>query len=240
MFLQYIYAQFSPIRADKSYLKEATRDQTEVQLIDRNSYYEISAVSKEYAAEPTTYYDETKIGFIFYPGGRIDSRAYAYKLKEIVENYPNVVVYVVKPFLNFAFFAVNAPDSIMTYETGITNWYIGGHSLGGAMACEYIAKSEKSITGLLLLASYCASTISSEKLNVLSLRGSNDAVLNSEKYDQSKSNLPQTAEHKVLQGANHAQWGNYGKQQGDGNADITDDEVLNYLIEEIGRFLYIK
>ena len=63
------------------------------------------------------------------------------------------------------------------------HWYIGGHSLGGAMAADYAAGHSSAFDGLVLLASYSAKDLSDASFPVLSLSiyGSEDGVLNMDK-----------------------------------------------------------
>ena len=65
-------------------------------------------------------------------------------------------------------------------------WYIGGHSLRGAMAASYLSGCADSYEGLLLLGSYSTEDFSNTDLSVLSIYGSEDMVLNREKYEECK------------------------------------------------------
>ena len=78
---------------------------------------------------------ETNIGFIFYPGARVQPRAYAPLAYDIAKSGYKVVI-VPMP-LNLAVFGVNRAESVMNRYDEITDWVIGGHSLGGAMAARY-------------------------------------------------------------------------------------------------------
>ena len=57
------------------------------------------------------------------------------------------------PF-NLAVLNSNAADKVMSKFNNIENWYIGGHSLGGAMAASYAAKHQDNLKGVVLLAAY--------------------------------------------------------------------------------------
>ncbi len=73
-----------------------------------------------------------KAGLIFYPGGRVDPRAYAPMARSIAaEGYLAVIVPMP---LNLAVFDWDAADRVMLAYPEISSWVIGGHSLGGAMA----------------------------------------------------------------------------------------------------------
>lgn len=75
------------------------------------------------------------IGFIFYPGAKVESSAYANIAKEIASNgYTTVIA---KMNFNLAILSPNRADSIISNYKDIDTWVIGGHSLGGVMASNY-------------------------------------------------------------------------------------------------------
>ena len=73
---------------------------------------------------------------------------------------------------------------------------------------------------------------------VRSVYGSEDGVLDMEKYEEAKDLLPEEHTEVIIAGGNHAQFGNYGEQDGDGIATISSDEqqdaTVNAIIEFIG------
>jgi poly(3-hydroxybutyrate) depolymerase len=113
-----------------------------------------------------------------------------------------------------------------------TNWYIGGHSLGGAMAANYAANHEKLLSGVVLLAAYSTKKLS-DSLAVISVYGSEDHVLNMKKLKEGDAYLPDTAVKYVIDGGNHAQFGNYGEQDGDGKALISAEDQQRQTAELI-------
>ena len=69
--------------------------------------------------------------FVFYPGAKVEYTAYVPLLYQIAENGTDV--FLLKMPCNLAFLGMNrADDIISSYE--YEHWYLGGHSLGGAMA----------------------------------------------------------------------------------------------------------
>ena len=89
-------------------------------------------------------------GFVFYPGGKVDYRAYAPVLKLIASK--GYFVAVVPAPLNLAFFDVNAAVRVEAAYPEIQNWFVGGHSLGGVAASSYAA-SHLDIRGVVFWAS---------------------------------------------------------------------------------------
>lgn len=166
--------------------------------------------------------DDPKAGLIFYPGGKVEYTAYAPLLRELAEE--GVLCVLVKMPCNLAVLGVNAADGIQEDFPEVTEWYIGGHSLGGSMAAVYLAKHTDDYKGLILFAAYGTEDLSQSGLKVISLYGSMDGVLNMEKYEENRENLPEETLEYVIEGGNHAQFGSYGSQKGDGTPAVSAEE----------------
>ena len=173
------------------------------------------------------------VGFIFYPGGKVEANAYQPVLAELARE--GILCVLVEMPFNLAVFDINAADGIQEQYPGIEDWYIGGHSLGGSMAASYLAKHGDEFDGLVLLGSYSTADLTSSK--VLSIYGENDGVMNREKYEKYKSNLPADFTEKVIKGGNHAYFGIYGEQEGDGKADISAMEQIIITTDTISDFI---
>lgn len=76
-------------------------------------------------------------------------------------------------------------------------------------------------------------------LKVLEIYGSNDNVINREKLSEGAQYLPEDAVVYEITGGNHAQFGDYGKQSGDGKAIITADKQLDETVEQISNLLML-
>ena len=63
--------------------------------------------------------------------------------------------------------------------------------------------------------------------------GTKDQVLNRDKYAQYESNLPEDTTVLEIVGGNHAYYGNYGEQDGDGEATITREEQQAEAVEAL-------
>jgi pimeloyl-ACP methyl ester carboxylesterase len=168
-------------------------------------------------------------GFIFYPGARVAPEAYAVPMRAIAE--AGYLVYITKMPLNFAVFNVNAAESIISSNPNI-NWAIGGHSLGGAMACSY-AKNKGNITKLIFWAAYCDKSFdfSSSQIPVTSIYGSEDGLATPEKVAATKIFAPSSTKYVEIKGMNHAQFGDYGEQSGDKSATISAEEANKAIVE---------
>ena len=165
------------------------------------------------------------IGFIFYPGAKVEASAYATIAKEIASNGYTVII--AKMNFNLAILSPNRADSIISNHKDIDTWVIGGHSLGGVMASNYASENNK-IKGLVLLASYPQNktNLSSKSIKVLSLWGSNDKVADLNKVKAAKNVMPSDSEFIEIKGGNHGGFGDYGYQKGDGESSITNKQQM--------------
>ena len=172
--------------------------------------------------------DATK-GIIFYQGAKVDEVAYAPLLVGFAER--GYEVYLVKMPAKLAMFGMNAADGIIEENAHITEWTMMGHSFGGAMAASYCASHDDQIDALVLLAAYSTEDLSDKDVRVYSFYGSEDKVLNLENYEKYYSNLPDDVIEEVIDGGNHANFGYYGEQDGDGEASITREEQQDCVID---------
>lgn len=175
--------------------------------------------------------ENSEVGFIFYPGGKVEYTAYAPLMSALAERGITCVL-VEMPF-NLAVFDIDAAEGIQADYPHIKDWYIGGHSLGGSMAASYLADNAEDYRGLVLLGSYSTADLNETVLKVLSVYGSEDKVLNLDKYNQYKPNLPDDFTELVIEGGCHAYFGAYGEQKGDGKAAITREEQTEQTVSAI-------
>lgn len=176
------------------------------------------------------------VGLIFYPGARVPSRAYAPNALAIAEE--GYRVFLVSMPLNLAVLASGRAGKVISGLPEVDRWAIGGHSMGGAMAARFVANTEKEVAGLVLWASYPPEGAEFDRdLEVLSITGSKDVIINRDKVSRSRDQFPERAEFVEIDGGNHSQFGWYGFQSGDGRADITREEQMAIITEETVGFL---
>jgi len=176
----------------------------------------------------------TQDALIFYPGGKVEAAAYLPLLMALAEN--GVDCFLVEVPLNLAFLDMNAAARIQDAYV-YANWYVGGHSLGGACAALYAAKNGDTLSGLVLLAAYATKPLD-EHLAVLELHGSEDGVLNRKKLAEGRQYLPASAVSQELLGGNHAQFGDYGPQKGDGTAAVSRAEQTAWAVARIEGLIF--
>lgn len=179
--------------------------------------------------------DNSNVGFIFYPGGKVEYTAYIPLMKELSED--GITCLLVDMPFNLAVLDVNRANGLQELYPDITKWYIGGHSLGGSMAASYLSNNIDSFDGLILLGSYSTEDFSNTNINVLSIYGSEDKVMNKEKYNEYKNNIDDNLKEVVIDGGNHAYYGMYGNQDGDGKAIISNRDQIEITTETIMNFI---
>jgi len=170
-------------------------------------------------------------GLIFYPGGRVDPRAYAPAAYKIAEN--GYLVVIVPMPLNLAVLGVSQAQEVMAAYPDIQNWVIGGHSLGGSMAASFADQNPDLIDGVFFWASYPASStdLSDQEIEALSIYGTQDGLSSLSDIQASQSLLPEDTRWVAIDGGNHAQFGWYGSQAGDNEAAISRAEQQEQIVQ---------
>ena len=179
--------------------------------------------------------EEAETGLIFYPGGKVEYLAYQ-PLMQAFAAEGILCVLLEMPF-NLAVLDVDAADGIQEEFPEIEEWYIGGHSLGGSMAASYVADHTDEYEGLVLLASYSTAELADSRLNVISIYGSEDKVLNREKYEKNRTNLPADFTEYVIDGGCHAYFGVYGHQDGDGTPTISNQQQIELTAQQLADWI---
>jgi len=162
---------------------------------------------------------------IFYPGARVEAIAYMPLLEKLKDKGYTCVL--VKMPLNMAIFNVNAADKVFDKLPDIKHWYIAGHSMGGAMASDYASKHQNKVDGLILMGAYIYGEYPPE--NVLTVYGTFNSNLEKE--------INYTQNIVKIEGGNHAQFGNYGKQKGDPDATISAEDQQTITVNAIVEFI---
>lgn len=214
-------------------------------MIYLGTYYRVDmdavyAMSEESGVQFGIWGDGTRVfepegewdtALIFYPGGKVECYAYWPLMIRCAEN--GIACMLVEMPGNLAVLDVDAAQRVLEHYPETAHWYLGGHSLGGSMAAAFTADADW-VEGLVLLAAYSTEPVD---VPVLSIYGSEDGVMNREKYEQYRGNLPGDFEEHVLEGGSHAGFGYYGPQKGDGEATISRDVQIKRTAQLIAEFL---
>ncbi|WP_349897836.1 alpha/beta hydrolase [Parafrigoribacterium soli] len=217
-----IWANTGVMQAEKASL-EKVRSNPAVSITERDNAVVLAPTGRS-----------SGVGLVFIPGAKVAADAYLYKLSGAVAQ-DGLTVVITKPILNLAFFDQRPLSDFTSDARGISTWYVGGHSLGGVRACQYA--DQPKVTGLILFGSYCANDLSSTKLAVLSIGGSNDGLSTPSKIKDAAGLLPADATFVQIEGSNHARFGDYGVQAGDGVATISSAKARRVITEGVTRFL---
>lgn len=205
-------------------------------------YVEVKETNDYIAFMPASHANENvPAGYIFYPGAKVEEKAYSELMYEVAKN-SGIFTVIVKMPLRFAFLGLNKANKVMDdYKDKVNNWYIGGHSLGGAMATAYLEKNQDKFQGFILLGAYTTADFSqNEDLWGMTIYGENDYVLNRNSYAKAKDKMPKHNYEYVIEGGNHANFASYGKQKGDGEATITKDRQIALTALKMIEFIGLK
>ncbi len=193
-----------------------------------------------YVFEPVV--QKSGTGFIFYPGGLVDPRAYAPHLRAIAEQ-GHTVFLVPMPF-DLAVFGWDRAQCIIKRHASIRTWAVGGHSFGGVMACRYGGEYTADIDGVVLWASYPSEyfRIDDTPLACMSIYGERDGLTTLDEIEESHLHLPSFTQFVEIRGGNHTQFGWYGEtgddlQEGDNPAAISRQDQQDRVVDATVDFL---
>ena len=180
---------------------------------------------------------ETETGLIFYPGGLVEPTAYAPILHQIAEK--GVLVIITPMPLNLAIFNTGAANAVIDAYPDISTWILAGHSLGGASAAIFAENYPNKIGAIALWDSYPADSadLSDNNISVISIFGTTNNIPNTKNFDDKKYLLPADTIFIGIEGANHAQFGDYGPQKGDVIASMSLTEQHERVAEIMLDFI---
>jgi hypothetical protein len=174
---------------------------------------------------------------IFYPGAMVDPKAYVPLCRKIADS--NISVYLIKMPWRLASKGYNKPKELHLLNDTTKTYILSGHSQGAKMAAQFVYENPTLINKLLLIATTHPSDVSlaRSQLPIMKIYGSKDGVADEKSIMDNKTKLPAATKFRRIDGANHAQFGYYGFQLGDNQAQISREqqqrETLQYMIEFI-------
>lgn len=185
-------------------------------------------------------------GIIFYPGGLVDEKSYLPLLVELCKY--GYGVYILKSLFKLPILNQNGAENIIK-ENYFEKYVLMGHSLGGTAMLKYFSKQTElsnKIEDIILLSSYSDGSyiFDSTKndnyrrdIDMLSIVGTNDKIINIKRYENDKSNLDGDTKYLLIDGGNHSYFGNYGSQHKDGKATISIEQQQYFVLSEVVKFL---
>jgi hypothetical protein len=183
-----------------------------------------------------------KTGFIFYPGAYVDPRSYAPTMQAIAAK--GYLAVIVKMVGDLAILSPERANVVINDYQSIETWVIGGHSLGGTMACSYAKDFTDKVKGVVQWAAYPSPVFSlrDKDLKVISISGTDDGLATPAKIEASRADLPPDTEFVAIEGGNHTQFGWYDTypapvQPGDNSPGITRQEQQCRILSSTVDFL---
>ncbi|WP_235853571.1 alpha/beta hydrolase [Halosimplex salinum] len=205
-------------------VRESVRADANVSVSERYGGYVVSD------ADP----GDEHLGLVFYPGGRVAPDAYLPMAAQVAER-ANVTVVVPEMRVNLAVLSPGRADAVVEGEPTVSRWVVGGHSLGGAMACRYAGSHGETVDGLLLVGSYCDRPV--RELSALAVLGTRDAVLDRDRFAANRAFLPPDHTVRRIEGMNHSQAGWYTGQRGGQPARISTAAAHHRLAAVVAEWL---
>ena len=166
---------------------------------------------------------------IFYPGAKVEPASYAPLLHKLAGE--GLDVCLVDMPLELAILGINKADNVLNSHS-YERWYIGGHSMGGAMAAIYASDHGDLLEGVILFAAFPTKPLDDSMTEIL-LVGSNDKIIRWNKIEESRQYAPSNYIEYVIGGGNHAQFGSYGAQRDDGVGTITAEDQITQSVDVI-------
>jgi dienelactone hydrolase len=107
------------------------------------------------------------------------------------------------------------------------------------MAAQYVRDNSTRVQGVVLMGAYPGNSVDLSKLpiKIVSICGDNDGLVTEAKIQHALPQLPPDVQVITLQGGNHAQFGNYGPQAGDGVATMSREEQQAKTVEAIAAMM---
>jgi hypothetical protein len=121
----------------------------------------------------------------------------------------------------------------------ISTWILAGHSLGGASAAIFAENNPTRIDAIAFWDSYPpdSADLSDDAISALSVFGTTNDSPNTDNLNDKRHLLPANTVFVGIEGASHAQFGDYGPQKGDVVASISlaeqHDKVAEIMLDFI-------
>jgi pimeloyl-ACP methyl ester carboxylesterase len=174
--------------------------------------------------------DARPAALLYFPGGGVEPTAYAPLLRAVAAN--GTRVYLVKLPGQPALPARHKQDAIakgkavIKGQPDVKRWVVGGHSMGGAVAAQFVHEAPKQFRGLILIGTTHPRDfdLSGFAGDVTKVYGTEDNVARAAQSDANRKLLPKGTTWVRVAGGNHAQFGYYGAQFRDGKATISREK----------------
>jgi pimeloyl-ACP methyl ester carboxylesterase len=169
----------------------------------------------------------SRTAMVFLPGASVEPVAYVPLARKVAER--GYRAYVVKlppptaPLDAHKAASVARTAAVVRADRFVERWLVVGHSLGGAIAAQFVHEHPKLVSGFVLVGTTHPTSLdlSTLDLDATKVVASNDAIAPEAWSRRNASLLPPPTRWVRVEGGNHSQFGWYGPQRGDGEATIT-------------------
>jgi hypothetical protein len=153
-----------------------------------------------------------KAGFVFYPGGDVDPRAYAPSAMALAREGFFVSIVPMENYLPMN--GRMRADDVQARNPDIEAWFVGGHSFGGTIAAEYaVSSSGNTLSGLVIWDSVADtnSDLSKGDLPVLLIHTTENPNTTPEVVEEQSKYLPPVPQttYVLIDGGDHHNFGYY-------------------------------
>lgn len=121
-------------------------------------------------------------------------------------------------------------------QSGISDWFFIGHSMGGMASLETISRYSIPARGVALWATSMPSDYSQLTQPILFIWGDTDGLLPRSRLESGKTNLPAHTQYITLNGANHKNFSLYSHQFFDSEATIGWDTQIDFANQTTHEF----
>ena len=175
--------------------------------------------------------------FVLYPGAFLRPQAYTWIGVALAPHGVRTLIPAMP--LDLAVLGPGRAEALVAAHPDARRVFVGGHSLGGAMAARYAAGRPDSLAGVVLLGAYAPrrGDLADTGLEVLVLAADQDSLATPDDVRGGMSRLPNDALLHVIPGAVHAFFGRYGPQRFDGTPTISRGEAEAVIVERLRSFL---
>ena len=174
-----------------------------------------------------------RAGLILYPGAKVPPEAYAPLAATLAASGYLTVIPPVR--FGLALFDEAVAGAAIAAHPEVTRWVVGGHSLGGVAAADFVAAHPGAIRGLLMLASFPQSSVdlSGTGMAVTVITASEDPAEAGMLDEAVRRRYPDTARFTRIDGGNHEQFAWYTNQPRDGRATLPRIEQQRLIVDAV-------
>jgi pimeloyl-ACP methyl ester carboxylesterase len=182
-------------------------------------------------------------GLLFLPGTPVDPIAYAPVARAIAaRGYATAIVFLPRRGLASADsrrLAARAGDAMRAL--GAERWVVAGHSRGGEFGSRLVLDNPGRYAALVLIATTHPRSFSLENTSadVIQVSGDRDGTMSGDALAAARAMLPASTRRVVIPGANHSQFGFYGRYPFDGTPTIGHAsqiaQTVDILLAVLGR-----